>query len=163
MTLHVSSTCALHQKVKIALHSLWYHHTYRWPCCAQVERGLSPDDEHMCPKHVEAWNKLTVKQKFCASSWLITGINIEYLLLDRELSTRQEVGVINVKYHCHKATRTLNVTQTPDWLTQLSYTVDSKLYSDFCIARDCFMILMPRSFQFNALSRGNQRPNLPYK
>jgi len=22
---------------------------------------------------------------------------------------------------------------------------------------------MPRSFQFNALSRGNQRPNLPYK
>jgi len=29
MPLHVSSTCAYHQKVKIALHSLWYHHTYR--------------------------------------------------------------------------------------------------------------------------------------
>jgi len=30
MPLHVSSTCAHHQKVKIALHSLWYyHHTYR--------------------------------------------------------------------------------------------------------------------------------------
>jgi len=28
----------------------------------------------MCPKHVEAWNKLIVKQKFCASSWLITEI-----------------------------------------------------------------------------------------
>jgi len=26
--------------------------------------------------HEEAWNKLIVKQKFCASSWLITGINI---------------------------------------------------------------------------------------
>ena len=26
-----------------------------------------PDDEHVCSKHVEAWNKLTVKQKFCAS------------------------------------------------------------------------------------------------
>ena len=25
--LHVSSTCANHQEVKIALHSLWYHHT----------------------------------------------------------------------------------------------------------------------------------------
>jgi len=25
--LHVSSTCAYHQKVKIALDSLWYHHT----------------------------------------------------------------------------------------------------------------------------------------
>jgi len=29
MLLHVSSTCAHHQEVKIALHSLWYHHTYR--------------------------------------------------------------------------------------------------------------------------------------
>ena len=27
-------------------------------------------------KHVEAWNKRIVKQKFCASSWLITGINV---------------------------------------------------------------------------------------
>jgi len=33
-----------------------------------------PDDEHMCSKHVEAWNKLIVKQKFCALSWLITEI-----------------------------------------------------------------------------------------
>jgi len=33
------------------------------------------DDEHMCSKHVDAWNKLNVKQKFCASSWLITEIN----------------------------------------------------------------------------------------
>jgi len=32
--------------------------------------------EHMCSKHVEAWNKLIVKQKYCASSWLITEINI---------------------------------------------------------------------------------------
>ena len=31
MPLHVSSTCAHHQEVKIALHSLWYHYTYRWP------------------------------------------------------------------------------------------------------------------------------------
>ena len=29
MPLHVSSTCAYHQEVKIALHSLWYHQTYR--------------------------------------------------------------------------------------------------------------------------------------
>jgi len=29
MPLHVSSTCAHHQEVKIALHSLWYHHIYR--------------------------------------------------------------------------------------------------------------------------------------
>jgi len=29
------------QEVKIVLYSIWYHHTYRWPSCAQVERGLS--------------------------------------------------------------------------------------------------------------------------
>jgi len=40
MPLHVSSTCAHYQEVKIVLYSLWYHHTYRWPSRAQVERGL---------------------------------------------------------------------------------------------------------------------------
>ena len=77
MPLHVSSTCAHHQEVKVTLHILWYHHTYRWPSGAQVERGLfqpvhetatyrcddtrgcvmqfcPPDDEHMCSNHVEA-------------------------------------------------------------------------------------------------------------
>ena len=29
MPLHVSSTCAYHQEVIIALNSLWYHYTYR--------------------------------------------------------------------------------------------------------------------------------------
>ena len=33
-----------------------------------------PDDKHMRSKHVEACHKLIVKQKFCASSWLITEI-----------------------------------------------------------------------------------------
>ena len=36
---------------------------------------------------------------------------IDYLLPNREISTRQEVGVINVKYQCHKANRTPNVNQ----------------------------------------------------
>ena len=33
--------CADHQEVRIVLYSIWYHHTYRWPSSAQVERGLS--------------------------------------------------------------------------------------------------------------------------
>jgi len=36
-----------------------------------------PDDKHVCSKHVEAWNKRIVKQKICASSWLITEIYTE--------------------------------------------------------------------------------------
>jgi len=77
---HVSNTCAHHhhQEVKIALHSLWYHHTYKCDDTRECVMQFSPpdDDEHMCLKHVEAWNKLILKQKFCASSWLITEINI---------------------------------------------------------------------------------------
>jgi len=111
MPLHVSSTCAHHLEVKIALHSLWNHRTYMWESGAQVERGLSqpvrgkptyryddtrgcvmqfwpPDDERMCSKHVEAWNKLTVKQNFCASSWLITKINPSFLPTYRHDDTR---------------------------------------------------------------------------
>ena len=76
MPLHVSSTCAHHQEVKIALHSLWYHHNYRCDdtrgCIMQF---WPPDDEHMCSKHVVEWNKLIAKQKLCASSLLITGIS----------------------------------------------------------------------------------------
>ena len=30
--------CAHHQEVKIVVYSIWYHHTCRWPSCAQVER-----------------------------------------------------------------------------------------------------------------------------
>ena len=55
MPLHVSSKRAHRQEVKIVLYNLWYHHTYRWPSRAQVERGLRgsivqfwpPDDEHI--------------------------------------------------------------------------------------------------------------------
>jgi len=77
------------RRSKFALHILWYHHTHRYHhtyrCDDTYEcddtRGCvmqfwPPDDEHMCSKHVEAWNKLIVKQKCCASSWLITDINI---------------------------------------------------------------------------------------
>ena len=91
MPLHVSSTYAHHQEVKITLHSLWYHHTevkialhslwYHHIYRCDDTRGCvmqfwPPDDEHMCSKHVEAWNKLIVKEKLCASNWLITEINI---------------------------------------------------------------------------------------
>ena len=91
MPLHVSSICTHDQEVKIALHSLWYHHNYRWPSLAPVHETATyrcddtrgcvmqfwpTDHEHMCSKHVEAWNKLTAKQKFFASNWLITEINI---------------------------------------------------------------------------------------
>ena len=77
MPVHVSSTCAHHQEVKIVLYSIRYQYTYRCDDTrGYVMHFWLPDDEHMCSKHVQAWNKLIVKQKFCAWSWLITDINI---------------------------------------------------------------------------------------
>jgi len=58
MPVHVSSTSVHRQEGKSVLYSLWYHHIYRWPSRAQVDRGQfwPPDEVHMCSKHVEAWN-----------------------------------------------------------------------------------------------------------
>jgi len=55
------------------------------------------DDEYMCSKHVEAWNKLIVKQKFCASSWLITRINPlpEFILIHQQLTNWPEFILIH--------------------------------------------------------------------
>ena len=90
MSLHVSSTRANHKEVKIALNSMWCHHTYRWPSRARdtiisptggllvhktatyrcddirgyVMQFWPPDDEHMCSKHVEAWNKTYFETNF---------------------------------------------------------------------------------------------------
>jgi len=63
--LHVSSTCAYHQKVKIALHSPGYHQTYRCDDTRDFIIQFSPpDDEHMYSKHVEARNKTYCETKF---------------------------------------------------------------------------------------------------
>ena len=59
MPLHVSSTCAHHQEVKIALHSLWCDDTRG--CVMQF---LRPDDEYMCSKHVEALNETYCETNF---------------------------------------------------------------------------------------------------
>jgi len=54
-----------------------HHHTFRCDDTRGCVMQFWPlDDEHMCSKHVGAWNKLTVKQEFLASSWLITEIII---------------------------------------------------------------------------------------
>ena len=65
MHLHDSSACAYHQEVKIALHTLWYHHTYRCDdtrgCVMQF---WTPDDEHTYSKHVDARNKTYCETNF---------------------------------------------------------------------------------------------------
>jgi len=75
--------CAHHQGVKIALHSVWYHHTYRCDMCdgigGCVMQFWPPDDEHMCSKHVQALNKtvqrwrcvITVKYFIASVNWLL--------------------------------------------------------------------------------------------
>ena len=51
-------------------------------CDPKQAKHVSPDDEHMCSKHVEAWNKLIIK--FSASSWLIFINKYSNLMLHNE-------------------------------------------------------------------------------
>ena len=96
---------AYRQEVKIVLYSLWYHYTYRWSSCAPTYRCddtrdciiqfCPPDDEHMCSKHVQAWNKLIIK--FSASSWLIL-IN-KYIEMHGQQNIKKCIG--RFCYHIH--------------------------------------------------------------
>ena len=71
MPLHVLTTCAHYQEVKIPLHSLWYHHTHRWPSRAQGERGLSVikqiDAQNFCST-INLFNASTCTQDMWSSS-----------------------------------------------------------------------------------------------
>ena len=72
--------CAHHQEVKIVLYSIWYHHTYRWPSGAQVERFLSQPVHGT--KQIHALYKT------------------ERLLFLRELSVLRMCVVRNTLVHC---------------------------------------------------------------
>ena len=80
-------------------------------------------------------------------------------MLNTEMSILQEVnGVINViKLPVTKRHPTSSLTDA------ISVQNGPIFVPDVCVARDCFMILRLRSCQSSALSRGSQRPNLPYK
>jgi len=56
MPVHVSSTCARHQEVKIALHSLWYHHTEisEWSKITKIHFYKYVQIVVKCKIHVEA-------------------------------------------------------------------------------------------------------------
>jgi len=101
MPLHVSSTC------------LWYHHTYRFDdtrgCVMQF---WPPDEEHMCSKHVEAWHKLIVKQKFWASSWLITEINILRCTVSKTSKLQEHFDLCGVKKDVDSRQRTLLISKS---------------------------------------------------
>ena len=73
ISLFHASTCFQHMCSKLVHETATYRCDDTTGCVMQF---WPPDDERICSKHVEAWNKLIVKQKFCASSWLITEINI---------------------------------------------------------------------------------------
>ena len=70
----------------------------------------------MCSKYVEAWNKLVVKQKFCASSWLITEINILRCTVSKmskfEFSLLYYVNVVAQQPHgqLHRQRRVITTT-----------------------------------------------------
>ena len=84
VSLFHASTCFDHHVLIIRRSKLYYTASGIITPIGCIIQFWPPDDKHMCSKHVEAWNKLTIKQNFCASSWLITKINILTTNLSRQ-------------------------------------------------------------------------------
>jgi len=138
-----------HKKLSCDLFQyLWYHHTV-WCTGWEKTTALSqpvhltatyrcddtrgcvmqfwpPDDEHMCSKHVEAWNKRIVKQNVCASSWLITEINI----LRCTVSKTSKLSCVVKRYKLDK-NKYLHLNHSPLYKNIVS-ELNLKLH--FCIA-----------------------------
>ena len=86
-----------------------------------------PDDEHVCSKHVEAWNKLIVKQKFCASIWLITEINI----LRCTVSKTSKIGFHVFVIYLSKNT-SLKMFTIRNWVNSVYNVIHSHLFIHTC-------------------------------
>jgi len=71
-----------------------------------------------CSKHVDAYNKLIVNQKCCATSWLITKINRKTMLMGHNVPTNR----LGLYFALHV------------WLTSLSLL--SKMLVKFCVKID---------------------------
>ena len=84
------------------------------------------DDEHMCSKHVEAWNKLIVKYKFCASSWLITEINILSCTVRRTSKFSVKHIYFTCQYSWHSHVQAISHLQAKSNSKQ--YTTYKKVY-----------------------------------
>jgi len=69
--------------------------------------------ENMCSKHVEAWNKPIVKQKFCVTSWLITEINMYSMLKNKlknwSLNQSEQIFTLRHKWNRSEYKYTLKV------------------------------------------------------
>ena len=77
MPLHVSSTSAHHQDAKIVLYSLWYHHTYRWPSRARVERGDARSAKYQ--------NKLRCFYYYTDDMWHVSALTMGHLQVTRHV------------------------------------------------------------------------------
>ena len=95
-----------------------------------------PDDEHMCLKHVEAWNKLIVKQKFCASSWLVTEIkkNCHSSLIHMEL--------LQISYYLNQLyvnPTLIHVKAVLYWKTQIHFTASNQISPRIHLRKSCWI------------------------
>jgi len=78
--------------------------------------------EHMCSKHVEARNKPTVKQKFCASSWLIIGIDILRCTVSKTSKNVEELAhILSEKFvlNIYLLSISMNQVWVNNWPTNL--------------------------------------------
>jgi len=91
ISLFHASTCLVHETATYRCDDTTGCLIQFWP----------PDDEHMWSKYVEAWKeKLTVKQKFCASSCLITEINNQLGCVGKSMLSVGAISIVQKSRAC---------------------------------------------------------------
>ena len=79
------------RRAKIVLYSLWYHHTYRWPSRAQIERGLSQPvhlqwSQHRCLRPRSEPAALAYKATYSMTHYLSDNKNYFHTLFSVRFS-----------------------------------------------------------------------------
>ena len=90
-----------------------------------------PDDEHMCSKHVEAWNKLIIK--FSASSWLILFL---YCTLTEDCTLTEVFPCLSLSCKANARVKLAKMGHGPH-SSQLVICVIRLLFVFFCVLFVC--------------------------
>jgi len=121
------------------------HRTATYRCndirCCLIKFRPS-DDEHMCSKHVEAWNKTCCKIRICALRWLITNIILRCTV---SKTSKPENSLDYVEKHFF-TTPTTSLYQLPH--THILSEIRPFNHLPPYLFMICFAIMLPSTLKF---------------
>jgi len=111
----------------------------------------------MCSKHVEAWNKLIVKQKLCSSSWLITESILMFSTCQRSIFLIFSCqNLANISYFLHTQCRR-RLSSHIVLITPKIFVYFIAVVRDFTLKLQPHRVRIPKLRNFICLLQDNKR------